>query len=196
MELIMNLLRAALIGLLAYGICRWGAARDISWLRLRGRINRLLFIVLYVLLSIIMYSFNALTLTMMDAIVTLPAYWAVRGFIFLGLVITTPLFFVLYGRRFQDFSIPGIFGILWALFIVFTSSYGVVKSTIFVYHSIIFIINLILALIPGTNGRNPYGPKMIWPAGRQAGKKKKLPARRRRLPAQTRQAGVSRRQSQ
>lgn len=70
MELIMNLLRAALIGLLAYGICRWGAARDISWLRLRGRINRLLFIVLYVLLSIIMYSFNALTLTMMDAIVT------------------------------------------------------------------------------------------------------------------------------
>lgn len=168
MDILFNIGQAFVMGLIAFAITRWGYVNQIKILYLQGRLNRLQFLIGLIGISIIVGLFNSLISSLMDDVVILPAYWSVRLLSFLGHSVLLSLYYVLYARRFQDFSVHGIVGICWCIFIAFSYPYLPIKSTSAAFMVIIWIVNLILLVIPGTSKPNKYGLPAIWPQKRVA----------------------------
>lgn len=166
MDILFNVGQAFVMGLIAFTITRWGYVHNIKILLLQGRLNRLQFLIGLIGLTLVASLFNNLISTLMNNVVILVSYWGVRLLGFLGHTVILSLYYVLYARRVQDFSLHGIVGICWCIFIAFTYPYLPIKSTSAAFMVIIWIVNLALLVIPGTNKANRYGAPAIWPAKR------------------------------
>ncbi len=167
MDLIFNIGQSFLIGLAALFIIRWGSRHNIGILRIQGRINRLQFLIGLLVLFTISGVFTSFTKTLMSNVVILAGYWGIRLLIIVGHILIMPFYYVLYVRRLHDLSIPGIFGVLWSIFIVFTYSYTSVKSVVMLLAVLMLLINLILLCVPGSSNPNRYGPPSLWPKKRR-----------------------------
>lgn len=163
MDLVYNIGQSFLIGLAALFIIRWGSRHNIGILRIHGRINRLQFLIGLLILFTLSSVFTSFTKTLMSNVVILAGYWGIRILIIVGHILLMPFYYVLYVRRLHDLSIPGIFGVLWSIFIVFTYSYTSVKSVVMLLAVLMLLINLILLCIPGSSNTNRYGPPSLWP---------------------------------
>ena len=168
MDILFNIGQAFVMGLIAFTITRWGYVKQIKILYLQGCLNRLQFLIGLIGMTIVVGLFNTMIATMMDSVVILIAYWGVRILSFLGHSVLLSFYFVLYARRFQDFSFHGVIGILWCIFIAFTYPYLPIKSTSAAFAVLIWIVNLILLVIPGSSKPNKYGLPAIWPQKRVA----------------------------
>lgn len=166
MDILFNIGQAFVMGLIAFAITRWGYVNQIKILYLQGRLNRLQFLIGLIGISIVVGLFNGLISSLMDGVVILAAYWSVRLLSFLGHSVFLSLYYVLYARRLQDFSVHGIVGICWCIFIAFTYPYLPIKSTSAAFMVLIWIVNLILLVIPGTSKPNKYGLPAICPQKR------------------------------
>ena len=152
-----------ILGIIALFIIKWGHAHSVTILRLRGRLSRLQFVLGLFALYALLILFSIFTKSLMESVVILPAYWGVRLMIYAGHILLLPFFYVLYVRRLHDLSLPGLPGILWSVFIIFTHSYFSVKATMILFSVIMILVNLLLACIPGSSRPNKYGPPAIWP---------------------------------
>lgn len=166
MDVLFNIGQAFLMGLIAFAITRWGYVNNIQILYLHGRLNRLQFLLGLIALTFAVSLFNNLINTMMANVVILISYWGVRILSFLGHSVILSLYYVLYARRLQDFSLHGIIGICWCIFIAFTYPYLPIKSTSAAFMVIIWLVNFVLLIIPGSGKPNRYGMPAIWPQKR------------------------------
>lgn len=171
MDVLFNIGQAFVMGLIAFAITRWGYVHNIKILYLQGRLNRLQFLIGLIGLTLVVSLFNNLISTMMNNVVILVSYWGVRLLAFLGHAIILSLYYVLYARRVQDFSLHGIVGICWCIFIAFTYPYLPIKSTSAAFMVIIWIVNLVLLVIPGSGKPNRYGDVALWPQKKIAKKR-------------------------
>ncbi len=156
--LLMQLLRALVIVAIGYKLCRMQIPIIRALAPLDGRYNRVQFAILIVVAYIVMHLFYDAVFSALEAVIVLPAYWFLRTLLFLGGIFVTPFYLSIFGRRLQDMAIPGYIAIPWTIFLVFAPTYGVVKSTSFIFSSIIVLVTIFMTIAPGTPNANAYGP--------------------------------------
>lgn len=164
LTLLQYLGQTILLSFLGIIFCRYLVRHNFKIVRLTGRLNRIEFLCWSIILFIIFKSITALYATLINQVVSDPGYWGLKLLEWALTIVIMPFYFSLYARRFQDFSIPGIFGLIITIILSFLLHFTVVKIWSFFFDIIFLLINFFLILIPGTKGRNPYGYPSTWPS--------------------------------
>lgn len=157
METIYTALSCLAISLLGLMLSNWLARQHIAFFTRNGRLSRLSFLAWWIGSTVIMFLLTALSKAMLDIAINLPTYWAVRTYIFLSHILMMPIYYSMYARRFHDFGFPGWLGLPAGIFVIFSHTYGLQHALTLLLSIAVFILNLGLALIPGTKGNNAYG---------------------------------------
>lgn len=164
MEYLFYIGRPLLLGILALFLTRYIGPYTKGLIRLSGRINRLQFSIGIIILSIAMHLTHNLIHALLVSVVILPAYYAIQLLESTLLILLMVGYYSIYVRRLNDLAFPGFFvGILWTMFLIFTTSFEAVKNKDFMFSVIILIVNLTLCLVPGTERQNAYGKPSLWP---------------------------------
>mgnify|MGYP003617879769 CR=1 FL=1 len=150
--------RTLLIGTIGLFIAHKGRKFNLNVFNLFGRINRLNFSITYIGLMIIFYMLISFYHTMLDVIVTLPAYWGLRIFIGLCQAILFPFLCTVLSRRLHDLNIGSLPAMVWSFFIIFTYTYTALFSTAIIFNIVLILVALILMILPGQDKPNQYGP--------------------------------------
>ncbi len=158
MDIFISLLKATALCAVAYYICHFIFPKYRFYrLSMLGRLSRSGFFWRLVFTNIFLFLFTVVIDLLYESVTLLPSYWLLKSVELLGYQAFAILFASFYSRRLQDFAVPGIIGLAWTGFLLFSAFYGVVKSTALTQSIAAWIGNIILFVIPGTSGPNPYG---------------------------------------
>lgn len=164
LDILYAMVITALIGLLGLWIGHTGRQKKLSIFSLQGRLNRSQFILGTIILFVILNGLSTLTqLLIIDAVVILATYWAVRIAMLFGLVLITPFLITLFARRLHDISLPSWPAIPWTFFIIYTYVSNPVKNISLIYDMLIIVVLLLLTL-PNNTLPNQYGMPQTWPS--------------------------------
>lgn len=178
LDILYAMVITSLIGLLGLWIGHTGRQKKLSIFSLQGRLNRSQFILGTIILFVILNGLSTLTqLLIIDAVVILATYWAVRIAMLFGLVLITPFLITVFARRLHDISLPSWPAIPWTFFIIYTYVSNPVKNISLIYDMLIIVV-LVLLTLPNNTLPNQYGMPQTWPAS--------APLRRRNKPIRTR----------
>lgn len=192
MDLIYALLRTLLICAIGLLIAFLGRRKGLSIFNLSGRINRLQFIILFIVLMILFYIVHILDTKLIEFVVSLPTYWISRAFIWILLAILFPLSCALFGRRIHDIGFNAWAGILWSAIIIFINTYTAVSPINYLLYLFIWLVGFLFWILPGQPEPNEYGyppfmnvPQKVFeparePKSEQAQKKRKAARKRRK----------------
>ena len=107
MDLLYVVLRTLLICTVGLLIAFQGRRMGLSIFNLTGRLNRLQFIICFIVLMILFHIVHYIDDLFLDFVVSLPAYWFTRVIIWILLATLFPLSCILFGRRIHDIGFNG-----------------------------------------------------------------------------------------
>lgn len=157
MDLLYPVLRTVLICLVGFGIAYQGRRMGYNIFNLTGRLNRLQFFILFMVLMGLYYAVDIIEARLLDYIVTLPAYWGTRIFVGLLQAFLFPLGCALFVRRIHDIGFNGWAGLLWSAIMIFINTYTAVTPLNYLLDLFVWLIGFLFWVLPGQPEPNDYG---------------------------------------
>lgn len=133
---------------------------------LTGRLNRLQFIICFIVLMILFHIVHYIDDVFLDFVVSLPAYWFTRVVIWILLASLFPLSCILFGRRIHDIGFNAWAGILWSVIIIFINTYSAVSPFNYLLELFVWLIGFLFWVLPGQPEPNQYGNPPFMPVNR------------------------------
>ena len=166
MDLLYVILGTLLICTVGLLIAFQGRRMGLSIFNLTGRLNRLQFIICFIVLMILFHIVHYIDDVFLDFVVSLPAYWFTRVVIWILLASLFPLSCILFGRRIHDIGFNAWAGILWSIIIIFINTYSAVSPFNYLLELFVWLIGFLFWVLPGQPEPNQYGNPPFMPVNR------------------------------